>query len=185
MLASRDALDPDSRRRWSELVGQRLFALEEFSRSSMVLFYFSFRSEVDTRQLIEQAMAQGRTVCLPRSLVTEKELEVYQVDDLESQVAAGAYGIQEPVPGRARLVDPSSLELVLVPGSAFDLRCGRLGYGGGYYDRFLSTRASQALRVGLAYSVQVVERLPLLPHDQPLDLLITEKEVIRCPGRSA
>jgi 5-formyltetrahydrofolate cyclo-ligase len=70
--------------------------------------------------------------------------------------------------------------MVVVPGSVFDRRCGRYGYGGGYYDRFLSIEAPQALRIGLAFSLQVVPGIPLKTHDQKMDIIVMENEMLRC-----
>ena len=70
--------------------------------------------------------------------------------------------------------------MVVVPGSVFDRRCGRYGYGGGYFDRFLSIEAPQALRIGLAFSLQVLPEIPLKTHDQRMDIIVTENEILRC-----
>jgi 5-formyltetrahydrofolate cyclo-ligase len=77
-------------------------------------------------------------------------------------------------------VDPASIDTVLIPGSVFDVTGGRLGYGGGFYDRFLSNSAPQATRIGLAFSRQLVDRVPMEPHDQYMDFLVTEEQIFDC-----
>jgi len=121
-------------------------------------------------------------VFLPRTLVEEKRLEVFRIRSLED-LEAGAYGILEPMESRAERSSPSVLDLVIVPGSVFDRRGGRYGYGGGYYDRFLANECPRATRVALAFSFQVRDNISLEPHDQLMDYIITENEIIRCSRR--
>jgi 5-formyltetrahydrofolate cyclo-ligase len=108
-----------------------------------------------------------------------KALLPFQIDNPEKDLRPGYCDIPEPDPDRAILVPPEKIEIAVIPGSVFDIQGGRLGYGGGYYDRFLVNDAPRALRIGFAFELQLVDKVPLEPHDQPLDILITEKRIVK------
>ena len=116
---------------------------------------------------------------MPLTLTKEKRLDPYLITDPEQQLVSGYCNIPEPDPKKADLFDAARIDVVILPGSVFDAKGGRLGYGGGYYDRFLTDQAPQALKIGIAYEMQLVDEVPLLPHDQRLDYLVTEKRIIR------
>jgi len=137
---------------------------------------------VETLSLIAARLAEKMPVFLPKTLVREKRLEVFPINSVED-LAPGAYGIPEPVESRVEKTGKPGIDLVLVPGSVFDRRGGRYGYGGGFYDRFLSQEVPYAPRVALAFSFQVLDNIPLQPHDQLMDYIITEKEIIQCGKR--
>jgi 5-formyltetrahydrofolate cyclo-ligase len=183
-LAARDTLSPEERRQKSRGITERLLALPEFASARSVFAYVSFRSEVETLPLITHCLGRGVTVSVPLTLPLEHRLLAFAITDPGRDLVPGYRGIPEPLK-TLPLVDPASLELVVMPGSVFDLRGGRLGYGGGFYDRFLQTAAPHALRIGLAYDLQVVAAVPLQSHDQPLDYLITETRTIRVDRAAA
>ena len=177
ILTARDTLSPEERRRKSRAITDRLLALPEFAGARSVFAYVSFRSEVETLDLIAHCLTMGVTVSVPLTLPAEHRLRPYAITDPHRDLAPGYCGILEPLQ-TLPLIDPASIEVVVVPGSVFDAKGGRLGYGGGYYDRFLQAAAPQALRIGLAFDLQVVEAVPLERHDQPLDYLISETRTI-------
>lgn len=176
-LAARDSLSAEERQRKSETITKHLLALPEFTGARSVFAYVSFRSEVETLSLIAHCLSRGVVVSVPLTLPAEHRLLAYAITDPNRDLAPGYCSIPEPLQ-TLPLVDPTSIEVVVMPGSVFDAKGGRLGYGGGYYDRFLQAAAQQALRVGLAFDLQVVEAVPLESHDQPLDYLITETRTI-------
>jgi len=176
-LATRDRLSPEERGQKSRVITERLLALPEFAAAGSVFIFVSFRSEVETMPLIRQCLAMGKQVSVPLTLAGEHRLLAFAIRDPEQDLAPGYCGIPEPRPGLPP-VAPSAIEAAVVPGSVFSPDGGRLGYGGGYYDRFLQNEAPQALRVGLAFELQLVEALPLAEHDQPMDCLITETRLI-------
>ena len=179
ILGARDSLGVRDISRLSRLVQRNLESLPPYQHSSWPLFFASFRSEVQTISIIRRRLAAERPVLLPKTLTDEKRLAVYRITSMDD-LAPGAYGILEPVESRAQEAEPADIDLVLVPGSVFDRRGGRYGYGGGYYDRFLSREAPGALRIALAFSFQVLDNIPLQPHDQLMDYIVTEREIIRC-----
>mgnify|MGYP002638911773 CR=1 FL=1 len=182
-LARRDLLSTSQQTLNSEQIRSRLLARPEVNACRTFLVYVNFRSEVQTLDLITELLGQGRVVAVPLTRVAARELLPVQITDPSQQLVPGYCGIPEPLSDYAEQhqIGPTTIEVVIVPGSVFDQYGGRLGYGGGYYDRFLADRAPGALRVGLAHDLQVVSRLDLAPHDQLLDLLVTEcREISSC-----
>ncbi len=180
ILVARDALPLRERRTKSLAIAQKILCLEEVEARETILLYVDFRSEVETRFLIHELLRRGKRVVLPVTLVKEKRLLPVAIHDLEKDLVPGYCSIPEPRMDirMSQLVAGREIETIIVPGSVFDEKGGRLGYGGGYYDRFMAHEAPQAKRVGLAFELQVVDRLSLLPHDELLDLVVTEKRII-------
>ena len=174
ILTRRDSLSPAERQTKSRAIHERLWSLAGFSNATNLFAYVNFRSEVETLPLITDWLADGRTLCVPLTDPENHRLIPYQLTDPGLQLRQGYCGIPEPDPARCQTIDPARIDAVLVPGSVFDRQGGRLGYGGGYYDRFLAEAAPQALRIGIAFELQVVPEVPLMPHDQPLHFLVTE-----------
>lgn len=180
IMQRRDNLTPEELAAMSSAAISNLQRVAEFAACRTVMFYAHFRTEVQTLQAIEKCLAAGKRVALPLTVATEKRLYPYLVNDPARDLRSGYCSIPEPDPARARLLDPGEIEMVIVPGSVFDVSGGRFGYGGGFYDRFLVNQAPQAFRVGLAFELQVVPgALPLAPHDQRMDCLVTEKNIFR------
>lgn len=180
LLAERAALPEAVRERADAAIADQVAGLPEFAAADVVLTYLSFGPEVDTRALIRRAWDAGKRVALPCCVPGTRAMEWYAVDTLEGLVAC-RFGMEEPVPDPARLVDPAAVgprALALVPGLAFDARGFRIGYGGGFYDRFLATFAG--VSAGLVRDEALLPELPgLEAHDAPVDLVIAESRVIR------
>ncbi len=181
-LAARDQLDPISRCGKSGRIHRLLLAHPAAAAAEHFFLYIHFRSEVETLPLLNKLLAAGKTVSVPLTLRREGRLLAVQITDPASQLRPGCFGILEPNREQIRqtAVNPAEIDIALVPGSVFDRRGGRLGYGGGFYDRFLSQDAPQALRIGLAFAMQLTDRVPLEPHDQVMDILVTEEQVYEC-----
>lgn len=190
--ALRDGLSVEQRDIWSVLVCRQAWTWLTGEGASALLAYAPFRSELDCRPLITEAWAEGYEVLLPRVIRGSGTLSLHSVRSWED-LAPGAYGIPEPITRSSDSADsgvcsiPGIPDAVFVPGLAFDLRGGRLGYGQGYYDRLraeweaaLPGSAVRPLWVGLAYGVQVVPEVPLEEHDALMDLLITENGIRDC-----
>ncbi len=175
-LAARDALSAADRARLSRLVCARVTGLPEVRAAEVVMSFATFRSEIDTTPLAEWVLARGKTLCLPRVL-GPRRMAAFRVDDLESDLEPGAWDIPEPRPGLQE-VPPEAIDVVLVPGAAFDLDGRRCGYGGGFYDSFLPRTRSAVPRIALAFEVQLVERLDCEAHDLPVTAIVTESRVI-------
>ncbi len=171
ILSLREALGPTKRKELSRRIVKHLLKSRYYQKAKKILLYASFGSEVQTDELLKEALRDGKEVYLPRTLVKEKRLALHRVFD-PSELKPGAYGIPEPPASNPEIL-PQDLDLIVTPGVAFDPRGGRLGYGGGYYDR-LFAKAPQVQRVGLAFSCQIVPELPLEPHDVRMHALVTE-----------
>jgi 5-formyltetrahydrofolate cyclo-ligase len=156
------------------MVEDRLFEMPEIREAGTVMLFASFGSEIPTRRIVDRLDAEGRTVLLPFVADGELGAAPYRPGDPTTR---SAYGPPEPA---ARLpVDPGLIDVVLLPGLAFDRRGHRLGFGGAHYDRYVARLRGTALRVGLAFHQQVVDEVPADVRDEPVDVVVTDREVIR------
>ncbi|MFO7760926.1 MAG: 5-formyltetrahydrofolate cyclo-ligase [Thermodesulfobacteriota bacterium] len=183
VLARRDSLTGTAIKEKSSLILDRFLTIEELSRASCVMLYVNYRSEVNTRPLIAGLRDKGITVAAPVIDADHYRLIPYIIENASEDLIPGYCGIPEPDAGKLPELDPAELDIVLVPGSVFDPAGGRLGYGGGYYDRFLSREAPHALAVGLAYELQIVTKVPLQDHDIFLDRIVTEERLLNAGKR--
>jgi 5-formyltetrahydrofolate cyclo-ligase len=176
-LRRRDALPPSVRQDYSRAILNRILAMDVFRRSQTVMAYSSFGSEIDTSPLLLAVLGCGKTLLLPKVNRAAGGLDVYEVRNIESDLRTGVYGILEPVPETCAWRAPSEQELILVPGVAFDRQGARIGYGRGYYDKLLASCRSinsSLHTVAAAFEVQVVDAVPMEPHDVRIDVLVTE-----------
>jgi 5-formyltetrahydrofolate cyclo-ligase len=149
-----------------------------FRRARVVMAFLSTPDEIDTEPLLATALADAKIVVVPRVVPgPARLLEVVRFKSLEDPTVPGAFGIRQPVDGE--VLDPASVELVFVPGLAFDLCGGRLGHGGGYYDRFLVGPAAGAVHCGLGFDVQLTDAVPQDEHDVAMQHLLTDARL--CP----
>lgn len=178
MLAIRDAMPERERSRVGAAIAKRFLALPEVEGASTVLGFWSFGSELPTGPIIDALCARGTHVALPRIVAGELEARAFRPGD---DVTATSFGAYEPAGGA--LVHPDEIDVVAVPAVAFDRACRRIGYGGGFYDRFLPTLHPDSVRIGIGYGVQLMaegESLPASHFDLMVDLVITESEIVRC-----
>jgi 5-formyltetrahydrofolate cyclo-ligase len=168
----------------SEIICTRLAALPEYLAAETVMGYVHFRSEVRTRGFLAAALLAGKRIVVP--YCDEDRLGLFLLKSMD-ELAPSPWGIPEPKPALRSLadrrVDASALDLVVVPGVAFDRRGGRLGHGKGYYDKLLVRVRPEAPLVALAFECQLAHEVPALPHDVPMDKVITEKAVYQGRGR--
>ncbi|MFO7576981.1 MAG: 5-formyltetrahydrofolate cyclo-ligase [Pelovirga sp.] len=174
ILRQRRQLPPEVAAALGTQAQQRLIASGIFSAARSVALYCPIHNEVATEALFAAAIAAGKQVSFPR--VRNAALEFAVVDRI-GELQPGSFGIYEPGPAAAVT---GAIDLMVVPGVAFDRRGHRLGYGRGYYDRYLVAAGAPMAKVGLCYSFQLHDRLPDDQHDQELDWLVTEHAVISC-----
>lgn len=169
-LARRDALSQSDIRDKSRAIHERLSAIAEFRNAKQFLCYVSKDNEVDTLTLIGSLLTEGRSVLVP---IVEQDgtLQWSRLESLD-ELEPGAFGVPEPRAECRRLVNAAHDALVIVPCVAFDSSGHRLGYGKGYFDRFLERHRGRT--VGLAFETQKIEHLPVEEHDVPLDIVLTE-----------
>jgi 5-formyltetrahydrofolate cyclo-ligase len=175
VLALRDAIPPREREALSAAIVELLLSLPEVAAAAAIMAFWSFGSEVETAPLIERLHADGRTVALPRVEGADVVSVAHRPGD---EVRPTSFGGREPTGGRE--LDVGELDLVVVPGVAFDHLGGRVGYGGGYYDRLLPRLRPGVPSIGVAFSVQLVPEVPTGRMDRRIDAVVTELEVIRC-----
>lgn len=172
ILEERRRLDPRTREEFSERIVRNILSLPEFEKAERVLLFSPVKGEPDISPLFRIVLNRGSRLILPR--VSGEELELVYVEDLSS-LRPGSYGIPEPSSGE--VADPEEVDFAVVPGLVFDRRGYRIGFGKGYYDRLL--KRIRAPKAGVAYSFQVLSRVPEEEWDEPVDLIVTEKGVIR------
>ncbi len=170
----RDAMSPEERREKSERIRARLFNTPWYRDAASLFTFMNFRSEVETLPIIMDALQAGKQVMLPRIDTKKREMQAVVIEGPGSLII-NSMGIREPAPELPPY--EGAVDLLLAPGLAFDLQGYRLGYGGGYYDRFLGTRQVKR-SVGLAFEVQIGPQLPHDRSDVRLNHLITEKRLI-------
>lgn len=174
--AMRRAMDPGVARRLSESIRSRLKTLPEFLTSKAVLTYVSsLENEVNTLGLIRDCLDSGRLVLVPVARAARR-LMWSRLED-PAELAPGTFGVLEPTVTARRPVEPPPGALVIVPGLVFTPLGDRIGFGGGYYDRFLADFAG--LKVGVAYAFQMATAIPVEPHDVAMDVVVTEEAVFR------
>ena len=156
----------------SRRLAARLRRLPAYRAARWVAFYLATDGEVETREMIRQALADGKRVAAPIPITTTRTIRLAELTHVTRGLVRGPHGIAQPHPRRARRVAPATLDLLIVPGVAFDAQGHRLGRGGGYYDRFLAALPADIPRVGLAFRCQRVPRLPRAPHDQPVTTVL-------------
>jgi 5-formyltetrahydrofolate cyclo-ligase len=147
------------------------------------MFYVSMKEEVRTQEMIRGSLGMGKQVVVPSLKPDRRRITPSLLVDYEGDLEEGVFGIPEPRAECVRSFPVEDIEIVLVPGVAFDVCGGRLGFGGGYYDGFLAELSSGTKRWGLAFEFQVVEELPLTNRDVPVEKIIMEERVIDCKLR--
>jgi len=186
-ILKRDSIPPEQKRLKEAAIEKRLFSLVEFKQSGAILFYVSFRSEVNTMNCLEDVLSLGKRLILPRVDARHRALRLFEVKEISS-LSPGYMGIPEPPPARSDEVTLNAVDLVVIPGTGYDLRGSRIGYGGGYYDRLLSYESKQLAKVekhiitvALAFEEQIGDHIPVEPHDIQVDIIVTDKRTVRCP----
>ncbi|PLX86352.1 MAG: 5-formyltetrahydrofolate cyclo-ligase [Desulfuromonas sp.] len=172
LLARRRHSSPQTCLALSLKIQERLLSLHCYAEAGSLALYCAVNNEVATEGLGRSALAAGKQVYYPR--ISGSTLAFGRVLSLD-QLSPGCFGIPEPPEGE--IVNAAAIDLILVPGVAFDLRGHRLGYGRGYYDRALKEHGS-SLAIGLAYDFQLVDSLPVESHDRSLTAVITETRTL-------
>ncbi|HYC12514.1 MAG TPA: 5-formyltetrahydrofolate cyclo-ligase [Nitrososphaerales archaeon] len=176
VLQTRKGLAAEDVRRLSRKVHENLLSLSEFGTAKVIASYVAKRDEVQTDEILRQALESGKKVIVPRSDLSSVRLRFHEIRSL-AELLPGAFGIPEPPTG-SPTVPLADADVVLVPMVAWDLEGHRVGYGKGYFDRELKSRGD-ALGVGLAFEFQRRDSLPATPTDVPMDAVVTDGRVVR------
>ena len=175
LLAQRRKLDPAEALRRSESIHAQLWLLSEFQNAGRIFTYISAKdNEADTHNVILALLEEGREVACPCT-APDRSIAWRQIES-ESDLVTARYGIPEPHASCPILI-PNPRSIVLVPGIAFSRNGDRIGYGAGYFDRFLAE--SEGISIGLGYDFQIVDRIPSEPHDVPVHMVVTESAIYR------
>ena len=161
--------EEEDRSRKSKIIQNKLLRNKVFRKAKIVMFYIAFGGEVNTEEMIREAKKIGKLICVP---ICGKDKETMQPAILEdsAKLKRGPYGVLEPV--AEALVEPKDVDLIIVPGLAFDKKCNRLGRGKGYYDRFLRKLSDKTPSIGLAFDFQILPLIPTTAFD------VSVKEII-------
>ena len=189
IIALREQLAPDRRAAYSADIIARILELENYRRAGTILGYMNFGAEFASDIWVQKVLADGKKLVLPRVNHHTNQLDLYWVDDPENQLAVGLWGIREPIVERCeRLAALNEVEFALLPGVAFTRDGGRLGYGGGYYDKLLASRSGEkgvnrTVLAAAAFALQIVEQFPQEKTDVKVGWIITEQETISCAAK--
>ncbi|MDT2045468.1 5-formyltetrahydrofolate cyclo-ligase [Priestia aryabhattai] len=161
----------------SMLIAKKLLDTTWWQEADVIAITISRGQEVDTKRLIEIAWSQGKTIAVPKC-VSEKSEMIFRKITSFSQLEVVFFNLQEPIELQTEVIKKSEIDLILVPGVVFSSNGYRIGYGGGYYDRFLV--GYEQMKVSLAFHEQIVQSVPVESHDIPVDAIITDEEIIHC-----
>ena len=158
---------------------ENLLALPEYKKAKALLCYVSFRSEINTVPIIKRALSDGKTVAVPHCENMQGKMSFYEINSLD-ELKAGAFGILEPDINFNKRLEVPENSIIIVPGLAFSRQGCRIGYGGGYYDRYLSE--NKAFSVGLCYDEMLCDSIPTEKHDVPVSAVVTDKQTLLFGG---
>lgn len=164
----------------SNSVTEKLLSTDLYKNAKTIMAYIDFRNEVQTEKIIKRAIADGKRIVIPISIVETRQLLLSEIIDYDTELESGAYGILEPKQEYIRETDAKLVDMVLIPGVAFDERGFRIGYGAGYYDRFLERVRKDTTKIALAFELQMVEYAFEDSHDVPTEMIVTEDRIIEC-----
>jgi 5-formyltetrahydrofolate cyclo-ligase len=183
VLARRDRLPAEARRRLSRAIAERFWGLPEIASARTLHVSLSTGSEVETGDVVAEARRRGLRVVVPVTLVNERRLLLVEFDGLET-LAPGPFGIPEPKPEGRKVVDLARVDALVIPGVAFDEHGNRLGWGAGFYDRLLERARPAVPIVALAYECQIIPAVPPEGHDVRVSVIVTEQRIIHARAGS-
>lgn len=178
VISNRKNQSPDFISKHSSIITEKLISMECIKNSKNIMLYLDFNNEVKTDELINKLISLKKIVSSPITIVKERKLIPCQITNLSNDIQIGAYGIREPKKDSSHEINTSDIDIVIVPAVAYDKNCYRLGYGGGFYDRFLENLRDDAITIGIAFDIQIFDDVPKEPHDAQLDYIITETRIL-------
>ena len=170
------AIGSDQRSQKSRKACQNLISIPQFQSASTIMMYLTLPHEVDTVDAILHAWQLGKVVAVPKVSWQQRHMIPVRINSLETGFSTSASGLRNPIAGVP--VPFGEIDMVVTPALGFDRAGNRLGRGGSYYDRFFANTELKACRCGFAFAEQVVDSIPVIEHDEPVDLLITDEEIL-------
>jgi len=178
ILSQRKNMNSQDVSAFSNKIINTIMELPQFIKCKNIMIYLSFNNEVDTFSLVTWCLNNGITVIAPYCVKQEKKIIPFIINNLTTDLAKSTFGIMEPkydLLNEANLID---IDLIIVPGVVFDKHCNRIGFGAGYYDRFLSEKAKNTITIGIAYDYQIIDEVPVDIYDVPLNFIVTQDRII-------
>jgi 5-formyltetrahydrofolate cyclo-ligase len=163
----------------SRKIEGNLFFCEDFLSRQHILYYLSFGKEVSTDAMIVRSLLLHKKVYVPRIKKNGKEMEICEIKSLETDFELNNFGIREPSGTCVHIVSPNKIDVVVTPGLAFDCSGGRIGSGGGYFDKLFEDLPDNSLSIGIAYSFQILDSLHQDSWDKKVQKVITEKGMLK------
>lgn len=171
ILGIRESLTEREAGEMSREICRKLLEMAGLHQAEWIYGYMPIRKEVDIRPFLEQLLEEGRNLALPR--VCGDTMEFYRITSF-ADLEEGSFHVLEP---KENCPKAESDGIILVPGVVFDKKGGRLGYGKGYYDKYFAAHNQNLKKIGIGYTIQIIDTIPTTPLDVPLDGLVCEKEV--------
>lgn len=162
----------------SSKITDKLLSMDCIKNSKTIMLYLDFNNEVQTTELINKLICLNKVVATPITIIDKRELDPRQITDLKNGIKIGTYGIREPKEECSPRINLEDIDVIVVPAVAYDKNCYRLGYGGGFYDRFLQKLRNDCITIGIAFDLQIFDSIPKESHDAQLDFIITESRII-------
>lgn len=184
VLQMRKELSEDYRIWADDKIYKRLTSLESYQQAKLLFSYVSYKSEADTKKILQKALNEGKTVAVPKVMDGNGIMEFYEIQSLQ-ELKKGYQGIEEPDIENKKPVIPEKMQeaaLMIMPGAAFDGKCNRIGYGGGFYDRYLNKHSKIIKTIAICYEKQLVNNIPAEELDVKPDMIITEQRMISALG---
>lgn len=178
MLAKRKIMETQSVSSFSNKIISSIMELPEFINSKNIMLYLSFNKEVNTYPLARWCFDNGKNVIVPYCIQSKREIVPYKITNLIDDLSKSKFGVMEPKHDILERVNMEDIDLIIVPGVVFDEECNRIGFGAGYYDRFLPKKLKSTPAIGIAYEYQVIDKVPSGEYDVPLDFIITEERIV-------
>ena len=180
IIQKREKLGDFKKNEKSIAIAKHLFGMDEFKKSKSVFCFLSTSSEVQTDWIIRESLSLGKQVLVPLLDSEKASLQVAYISSMDIEFVAGVYGVREPAPKFRKEAHFSSIDFVIAPGLAFDIFGNRVGYGGGFYDKFFKKISRDVTRVAIGYGFQLLDKVPCAELDEPVHFLITEVTTLRC-----
>ncbi|WP_432663492.1 5-formyltetrahydrofolate cyclo-ligase [Wukongibacter baidiensis] len=174
LLKNREVMEKQTVEKLSKKIMKNVIKIPEFKQSKVVMIYLSFKNEVETNELIDWCFEQGKEVVIPYCVVDNRQIIPCKLDVERKGLKKNKYGIWEPKKDSMVTVEIENIDSIIIPGVGFDENCNRLGFGGGYYDRFLVKRKKNIPAIAICYQNQIIKSVPTDNYDIPMDMVVTE-----------
>lgn len=177
ILSIRDSLNRNEKEIMDNEIFNKLKNTELYKNARNIFIYISFSNEINTINIIKKALEDKKDVFIPKIYKTNKSMKAIKLNSFDD-LKKNSMGILEPIDD-SKYIEKENIDLIVVPGVVFDKDCNRIGYGGGYYDRYLKDIAYKNNKVVLAYDLQVIDKIESEEHDIKVDYIITNTKIIK------